>query len=424
MHLSNYLKLKQETLLLILLIIFSFLVRIPIIIIFGDTTLENEWESLLYNLVEHKTLSFEQFDSFLLPNLLMPPLYAYYLYIFSFFNLENQNFVLLILFSQIALASISVGVFYKINKLFFSQKISFYSSLLFSLFPIYLYACSQISSVSLTIFLALFFYYYFFKLTNNKFIYIFLFAVIGGLLILLRREFIIIVFLSSFYLFFYFKISIKNILLVFLITLITISPYLLRNYLIYEKIIIHSSFGFNLWKGNNQNSKVGGSFMVENNLQNKIDQIPKNKFYRINFDKIFLEEAIKNIKEDPGRYLFLYLKRTASYFFIDLESYKVSRTLPSSYYNPVPTISIFIVKKIMVPLHYLPIVLLGITSLIGIFLSDKKSYRLNYLIFILLFYIFVFSFFSIMPRYKLYIIPLQIIFTNTFINYVIKKYKR
>ena len=244
------------------------------------------------------------------------------------------------------------------------------------------------------------------------------------MLILLRREFIIIVILSSFYLFFYFKISIKNILLVFIISLITISPYLVRNYLIYEKIIIHSSFGFNLWKGNNQNSKVGGSFIIEKTLQNKIDKIPENKFFRINFDKIFLEEAVKNIKKNPEKYLILYLKRTASYFFIDLESYKDNRTLPSNYYNPVPTISLVIVKKVIVPLHYLPIVLLGITSLIGIFLSDKKSYRLNYLIFILLFYIFVFSFFSIMPRYKLYIIPLQIILTNIFINYVIKKYKR
>ena len=99
MLLNNYLKLKRETLLLILLIVFSFLIRIPIIIILGDTTVENEWEFLLYNLINHKTLSFEQFDSFLLPNLLMPPLYAYYLYIFSFFNLESQSFVLLVLFS-------------------------------------------------------------------------------------------------------------------------------------------------------------------------------------------------------------------------------------------------------------------------------------------------------------------------------------
>ena len=419
MLLNNYFKIKEKTLLPVLLILFSLLIRLPVVIFFGDVTIENEWEPLLYNLINHKTLSFEKFGDFLLPNLLMAPLYSYYLYIFSFFDLKGESFILLILLSQTVLASISVGFFYKINKFFFSQKISFYSSLLFSLFPIYLYSCSQISSATLTIFLALFFYYFFFKLTNNsKFINILLFAFIGGLLILLRREFMFIVIFSSFYLFFYFKLSIKNILLIFLISLITISPYLVRNYLIFEKVIIHSSFGFNLWKGNNPNSKVGGSFIVEQNLQDKIDKVKKNKSYRFNFDKIFLDEAIKNIKKNPERYLALYIKRAASYYFIDLESSK------SRDYNPVPIISIDVLKPLLLPLHYMPIVILGITSLIGIFLSDKKSYQLNYLIFIILFYIFVFSFFSIMPRYKLYIIPLQIIFTNIFVNYVIKKYKR
>ena len=403
MHLNNYLKLRQETLLLILLVLFSLLIRVPVILITGDTTIENEWDPLLYNLINHKLLSLQEFDNFLLPNLLMPPLYAYYLYAFSFFNLEVQDFILLILFSQIVLASISVGVFYKINKLFFSQRISFYSSLLFSLFPIYLYSCGQISSASLTVFLAIFFYYYFFKITNsNKFIYIFMFAFIGGLLILVRREFTIIILLSSFYLFYFFKISLKKIFLIFLISLITISPYLVRNYLIFEKIIIHSGFGYNLWKANNPNSKVEGYQVIENDLQSKIDEIPKDKFYRINEDKLFIETAVKNIKEDPKRYLILYFKKTASYFFIDLES-----TQPN-YYNP---------------LHYLPILLLGITSLIGILLSDKKSHRLNYLILILLFYIFVFSLFAVLPRYKLYIIPLQIILSNIFIEYVVKKIK-
>ena len=107
-----------------------------------------------------------------------------------------------------------------------------------------------------------------------------------------------------------------------------------------------------------------GSFLIEKNLQDKIDKVPKDKFYRINFDKVFLSEAIKNIKDDPLRYLTLYIKRTISYFFIDIESSKYN------YYNRI---------------HYLPVLLLGITSLIGIYLSDKKSYQLNYLIFIILF---------------------------------------
>ena len=223
---------------------------------------------------------------------------------------------------------------------------------------------------------------------------------IGGLLILVRREFIAIIILSSFYLFLFCKVSFKKFLLIFLITLVTISPYLMRNYMIFEKIIIHSGLGYNLWQGNNPNSKVEGSEFKNVIFQNLIDEIPKDKFYRINEDKIYIKESIKNIKEDPKKYFFLYVKKALSYFFIDIES-----TRPN-YYNPF---------------HYIPNLLLAITSLIGIFLSDKKSSSFNYLILILSFYLFVFPIFAIQPRYKIYIIPFQIIFTNIFINYLIKK---
>ena len=140
MFLNNYYQSKNSKVyILALLILFSIVVRIPAILIYGDTSLEHEWGLLVNNLIEHGQLVYEIFDDgFLLPNLWMPPLYAYYLYCFSFFNLEDQNYILLILSSQILLASISVAIFYKINELFFSQKISFYSSLLFSIFPIYL----------------------------------------------------------------------------------------------------------------------------------------------------------------------------------------------------------------------------------------------------------------------------------------------
>ena len=228
-----------------------------------------------------------------------------------------------------------------------------------------------------------------------------MFAVTAGLLILVRREFVAIIGLSSIYLFFYYKISFKKIFLIILISLITISPYLVRNYLTFGKIIMHSGFGYNLWKGNNPNSKVDGSGIIYENFQDKIDKITKDKFYRINEDKLFFTEAVKNLKNDPKKYLILYFKRTFSYFFIDLNSTK------PNYYNP---------------LHYLPIILLGVTTLLGIFLSDKKSYHFNYLILILAFYIFSFSIFAILPRYKLFIIPLQIILSNIFIDRALKKF--
>ena len=385
MYLNNYQYLeKKETFKIILLFLVSVAIRIPVILFFGDTYLENEWGILHYNLTEHGTLAIKNFDGYLLPNLWMPPLYAYYIYFFSFFKLEHQNFITLILFSQVLLASISVIIFYKINKLFFSNKISLFNALLFSLFPLYTYSCSQISSASLHIFLAMFFY-----------------SLIAGLLILTRREFIIIFVLSSFYLFLFFKISIKKILLIVLIALVTTSPYLIRNFFIFEKITIQAGFGYNLWKANNPNAKVEGSLVIDNELQQKIDKVPKDKFYRINEDRIFLNEAIKNIKENPKRYLILYLKKVISFLFIDIDSSQ------NNYYNP---------------LHYIPVLVLGITSLFGIFLSSKKSYNLNYLILIFFLYIMIFSIFALLPRYQLSIIPLQIIFTGILLNYIQNKF--
>ena len=409
MYLNNYQYLKnKETVKLILLILFSLLIRIPVILIFGDSNLDNEWGVLVNNLIINQTLAFDyldpELDKFLLPNVWMPPLYAYYLYFFSFFNLEQQQYIQLILSSQIFLSLLSVVIFYKINKLFFSQQISFFGSLLFSLFPLYLYACGQISSATLQVFLTLLFLYFIFQfLKKRNFISIFLLSFIGGLLILLRGEFVLILLISFLYLFFYFKITIKNISLMILIILITISPYLIRNIVVIDTITITKSLGYNLWKGNNPSSLVEGGVIIDENLKKEVNNIPKDKFYGINFNKVFLDRATDNIINDPIRYLTLFTKKIMSFLFIDINSSR------QDYYKP---------------LHYLPVLVLAITSLIGIILSDKKSNKLNYLILIYFVNIIIFSFFFILPRYKLFIFPFQIIFTNVLIEYISKRYLR
>jgi len=408
MFLNSYHQIKsKEIYVLTFLILFSAFIRIPVILIYGDSNLEHEWELLVNNLIEHGQLVYEIFDNgMLLPNLWMPPLYAYYLYCFSFFGLEDQNYIRFILLSQVLLASISVAVFYKINKLFFSQKISFYNSVLFSIFPIYVYASSQISSISLQVFLIILFFYFFFQIIDKKnFSSIILFSFISGLLILLRGEFRIIFVVSIFYLFLFFKIPIKKIFLIFLITLVTTSPYLIRNFIIFGKITVVETSGYNLWKGNHphalQNSRVEGSEMVSENLKKLNDSIPRDKFYRINRDKLFFDQAIKNIIKKPLEYLIFSLKKAISFQFIILDS------MDPRYWNP---------------LHYLPLLLLGATSLIGIILSDKKSYKFNYLILIFFIIIIIFSMVSILPRYKLIILPFQIIFTGVLIEYIKEKF--
>ena len=203
---------NKEIYILSFLILFSIIIRIPIVFIFGDSNLEFEWKLLVENLVEYKQLGWKNCEfaysfteicfenGLLLPNLWMPPLYAYYLYFFTFFNLEQQNYILLIISSQILLASVSVVIFYKINKFFFSKKISFYSSLFLSLFPLYAYSSVQISSISMQVFLTILFLYFFLKLVKKgNLLSTVLFGFVAGLLILLRGEFYALLILSLFY---------------------------------------------------------------------------------------------------------------------------------------------------------------------------------------------------------------------------------
>ena len=191
MYLTNYqLSKKKERLFLLSLFIISVFLRIPIVLITGDTTLENEWGILVNNLINHKPLAYNYYDSsleiFLFPSIYMPPFYAYYLYFYSFFNLEVENYIKLILFSQIILSSLSVVIFYEINKIFFSKKLSFLSSILFSIIPINLYVCGQISSATLQVFFTILFYLLFFLVLKNKnFISIVYLSIVSGLLILL-----------------------------------------------------------------------------------------------------------------------------------------------------------------------------------------------------------------------------------------------
>ncbi|RZO49526.1 MAG: hypothetical protein EVA76_01545 [Candidatus Pelagibacterales bacterium] len=400
----NYVK-NKEVYVLTLLILFSIFIRVPVIFLYGDGGLQNEWLILVNNLTNHGILAFDYHDQnlakYLFPNLYMPPLYAYYIYFFSIFSFEGQNYVLTVLFSQVLLASVSVAIFYKIGKIFFSQKISFIISILYSLFPLHVYASSQISSISLQTFLTILFFYFFFQLIEKRsFLNIFFISFIGGLLILLRQEFVAVLALSLFYAFIFYKISIKKIFLILLISLITISPYLIRNIIVFNTFTITKTTGYNFWKGSHPEAKdLQGSEIINNKLQKKIDKIPKDELYGVNFDNLFLNEAIINIKKDPTRYLTLFIKKTLSFLFIDINSPH------PDYYNPF---------------HYLPVLLFGITSLIGIGLSDKKSYKLNYLILIFFFYVFIFSTVSILPRYKLIILPIQIIFTGVLIEYLKK----
>ena len=299
----------------------SLLSRSIIAYYYGDRTLENEWSILVNNLYNFGVFSLLRFGDLFVPNLWMPPIYGYFIYLHTIFFGIGQSLVISVIISQIIISSFTPIIFYKITSTFFNKNLSLIGTLIFSLFPIIVFSASQISSVTIYLFLLLIFFYFFLEFCSSQaYRLAVLIAAISGILILTRRDFVLIYFFSIFFSYFFFKVNLKKILFIIMITIITISPYLIKNYLVFDKIIIHSGFGYNVWKAYNPNAKAEGYYIQSDDLKIKLDKIEKNVFYRINEDKVYLTKAKHYIKDEPSKYFKLFLNRIFSYYFIDLNS--------------------------------------------------------------------------------------------------------
>ena len=389
------------------LIIFSFLARVVSVPIYGDTIIYNEWNILLNNLIDFQAYSFYTFETQLIPSTYMPPLYPFLLYFLKIISFDIVNLVLLILSLQIILSTISVYIFYQINNYFFSDRTSIINAFIFSFFPLYLYSAGQTSSITLQIFLSLLFIKYLFLIYENQSNKnIIIFSIISGLLLMTRGEFFLILIFSLTYILAFKKINFSYFVKILLIISIVVSPYLIRNYLHFNEIILIKSKGYNLWKGNNSKAKVEGyfyEFEEFKSLHNQLEMLKKDKYYEIKRDDLFFKEALNNISKNPDIYLKLFLKKIISFYFIDVNS-----TYPNYYHY----------------LNVIPILLISFLSLPGIlfFIKDKKTFNSNYLILYLFFNLIIFSIFFILPRSKLVILPIQIILASYSLIYLYKKF--
>ena len=397
-------KIKFKFSILFFLILISFLARLIAVLFYGDTRIDNEWGILLNNLYNYKTYAFYEFENKLIPSSYMPPLYPFILLFLKIISFNKINILNLIFTFQILLSLISIYIFYKINEQFFSIKTSIINSFIFSFFPLNIYVVTQTSSITLQIFLSLLFLRYFFLTTtnaSNKNILIF--SIICGLSLLTRGEFILILITTLIYKLIFKKINILNLIKILLISFIIVSPYLVRNYINFEKIHIANVTGYALWKGNNPSLKVEGfeNFNKFEDIKSKLENIPYDNFYETKRDNIFFKAAMKNIMGEPDVYLLLYIKKIFSFYFFDINSsYK-------NYYHFM---------------HIIPIALISILSLPGLFIFLRsKDFHQRYLMIYLVIYILIFSLFFILPRYKLAILPIQIILSTFSINYFLNK---
>ena len=399
------------------LIIITFISRVIALFLFGDTSLENEWKVLVHNLSEKGVLGYYIVNSeFLatpglagandvaLPSVFMPPLYAYFIYLIKYIFSGFINFVNVIIIIQILFSIIATYIFFKILRISETRIVSFYSALTFSLIPINIYATVQISSISIQIFLLLYFFYILKIFSEEKKISqknLFILSILSGFLILLRGEFVLFYFFTIIYFFLFYIRNIKLFIISLIITLMVISPYILRNYYNFNTLTITKSIGYNLLKGNNPDFKIEGnpSFIDEKFSRENLS-IKTDKDYEIKLDNLYKDKAIEYIKSDPVFYLKNYFIKVLSFLTFD----------PYSSYEKY--FSIF---------HFAPKLVLSILSFLGGVLAIKKKGYLQFLSIYFFLNIFFFSIFFILPRYSMILLPVQILLSLEFIKLFIKK---
>ena len=400
---------------IIYLLFISFVVRVFVSYFYSDTVLRNEWSMILhnyqisgifgFNVVISDSLAIPKFAEIgerVLPTAFMPPLYLYFIYFVKNLSNELVGLAPLIVFLQIVLSLISIFMIYSIIKNLTENKFLIKSfTIAFAFFPINIYASSQISSVSLQILLSLIFFYYLLLIfKKNKLKYILIFSVIGGLLILIRGEFLILYFFTLFYFFIFYKRQLKLILVSLSLTLLTISPYLIRNYLYFDNLTLTKSFGYNLLKGNNPSFKVEGDIELIEKIK-KENNLALDNNYEFELDNILRDKALSFIRNNPIEYFKLYLLKIFSFLFFDINS-----SYPH-YYNFF---------------HIVPKLIISITSLVGAIIAINKKGFFQYLSLYFFLNIFLFSVFFILPRYSLILLPVQILLSINFFKYLRRKF--
>ena len=403
------------------IVFLSFFIKIVFVVFFHEKNLSDEWGVLIQNFDNFKSYSYYVFEGKGLPSSYMPPLYFSFIYINKILSFDKINFLYLIYFNQVLISSFTVYLFFNLCKNFLSDKISLLGALIFSIFPLIVFSNGLISSACLQLFFYLLFFNLYLGILSNNYTHkhLFFLIIISSLTLILRGEFLIIFLFSLIFLIILNKKNFIYSMLIFLFTIMIISPYLTRNYINTGKAHIVNVTGYALWKGNNQLAKVEGfhnplhpqsrsdwpQIPEFENLYKNLDKVNKDKNYEINRDKVFKEEAINNIFSNKKDYFFLYLKKIISYFFIDINSSL------KNYYNPT---------------HIAPILLFSLCSIPGAIIALKKykNPQIIYLILITCLLIGFISIFFILPRYKISIISLQILFSLFFFEYLIDKFNK
>lgn len=275
-----------------------------------------------------------------------PPIYPFFLALFS------NHLFLLSVWQSLVYSCLPLVVFFISSTLFKHKEIALISALLCCIYPFFVYSSNQL--IGLLILANLIYV----KEKNTK--YVFIVGIIDAIGLLTRENFLPILFVFPILQLAVFengtpKLIFKKYLILFSVTFLFISPWLMRNYMVLKEPVITSYYGsYTLWLGNNelthQYLSKGIAAHIEDYIYlEKIDDKDLTSFEKMNElekGKWLTEKAVDFIKNNPAEFL-----ENALLKFVGLWTWKKEpNPLDSSAENKWKP---FLYKVVTVPLFFL-----------------------------------------------------------------------
>lgn len=281
-----------------------------------------DYQNLANNLIYHKTLAITPNLPYL-PTSFRTPIYPFWLaFIYLIFRSYNAA-----VFIGAFIFALSAPLIYFIGREIFTEKIALIAALLSGLEPWALYQSGFLAAeqIFLPIFL-LSVYLFICYLKSGATSLLYLSSFILGIAVLTRPVALVFVSIFAFLTFiFEYKFSIRRALkitaLTFLIFILTLSPWFIRNKIVLNSWQFSSASGLNIFGNYLMLEKYLGKFGAKDDIYEKAKQLTgaKNDIEAITTvenSKKLTDIAIKGIVSYPGSFLAMHFLNTVPLFFL------------------------------------------------------------------------------------------------------------
>ena len=225
----------------------------------------------------------------------MPPLYVYFLVPFYLVDSDSLRLFLIFL-TQSVLSILTILFLYKLTEISFNPATAIIASSIYAFLPEFIFASATIGpTIFYHILLVLILYYLLLLKRNESFKNIVIIGFLFGAILLLRSE--LVLFLLIVILLMVYRNKYKTAFYIFLLTILSLLPWQIRNYVLFERVIpFTTSSGLNFYRGHNQ-FKLGD--WKDPYTENEIKKLIKYDNYELKVNELYFSEAIKSIKQNP-----------------------------------------------------------------------------------------------------------------------------